>query len=145
MASLNSQSDLLSHDYTITFDGGSKPNPGAGYGSFLIQTRAGDSRLVSNIAFGDNMTNNQAEYNALIAALKNISLVIKIAGKDPRKYTVAVWGDSMLVIKQLKREWSVNDEALRVLHKEADALLKQFKAVSLNWHNRTNSVKLLGH
>ena len=55
-------------DYLLVFDGGSKGNPGPGYGSYAItRTRDGAQRL-ERLEFGDGYTNNEAEYDNLIAA-----------------------------------------------------------------------------
>src|SRR3954447_18064662 len=90
------------YDYTLTFDGGADPNPGKAYGSYHIRTRAGRERLESRIQFGDNMTNNQAEYSALLYGLRDLVRTIEKAGKPPENYAVDIYGDSTLVIKQLR-------------------------------------------
>lgn len=132
-------------DYTLTFDGGADPNPGRGYGSYLLRTRAGRERLQSRIQFGDNLTNNQTEYMALLFGLRDLIETIEKAGKQPEKYTVDIWGDSSLVIKQLKGEWQVKDAKMRPLFEQTGQALRRFKKARLNWHDRSNSVRLLGH
>ncbi len=132
-------------DYTLTFDGGADPNPGKAYGSYHIKTRAGRERLNSRIQFGDRMTNNQAEYLALLHGLRDLVATIEKAGKRPENYTVEIWGDSSLVIKQLRGEWQVKDAKMRPLYEEGVRVLTRFKKSKLNWHDRSNSVRLLGH
>ena len=58
-------------DYTVFFDGGSLGNPGKGYGSYEI---AGPDGTVAarQVQFGNDMTNNQAEFRAVIAALEDL-------------------------------------------------------------------------
>lgn len=133
------------YDYVLTFDGGADPNPGKGYGSYHLKTRKGRERLNSRIQFGNNVTNNQAEYRALIAGLEDLVQTIEKAGKQPSNYTVAVYGDSSLVIKQLRGEWKVKDAKMEPLFKSASEKIRRFKRVELNWHDRSNSVRLLGH
>ncbi len=133
------------YDYTLTFDGGADPNPGKAYGSYHIRTRRGRERLESRIQFGDNMTNNQAEYLALLHGLNDLVETIQKAGKSPESYSVQIWGDSDLVIRQLKGEWKIKDSKLLPIYEQARAQLKRFKGYSLNWHDRSNSVRLLGH
>src|SRR5205085_2715908 len=59
-------------DYLIVFDGGSLGNPGAGYGSFA--TFAGsDPGQVRRLDFPGSMTNNEAEYHTLLAALRHLA------------------------------------------------------------------------
>ncbi|NWJ45300.1 MAG: ribonuclease HI family protein [Chloroflexi bacterium] len=141
----NNIAEINEYDYILTFDGGADPNPGRGYGSYHLKTRKGKERLESRIQFGDNMTNNQAEYTALISGLADLVETIERAGKQPSTYSVRVWGDSNLVIQQLKGAWKVKDPKLEPLHRRALELSKRFKATSLNWHDRSNSVRLLGH
>ena len=132
-------------DYTLTFDGGADPNPGKAYGSYHIRTRAGRERLESRLQFGDRMTNNQAEYLALKNGVEDLIRTIEKAGKRPEDYSVEVFGDSSLVIKQLRGEWKVKDVKMLPLYEETIKLLRRFKRTSLNWHDRSNSVRLLGH
>lgn len=132
-------------DYTLTFDGGADPNPGKGYGSYHIRTRAGRERLQSRIQFGDNLTNNQTEYMALLHGLRDLIATIEKAGKAPEKYAVDIYGDSSLVIKQLRGEWQVKDPKMQPLYNEVLQNLRRFKRYNLNWHDRSNSVRLLGH
>jgi len=136
---------VSTYDYTLTFDGGADPNPGRAYGSYHLKTRKGRERLESRIQFGDNMTNNQAEYLALIHGLQDLVRTIEKASKSPDSYSVEVWGDSQLVIKQLRNEWKVKDAKIIPLHGQATNLIRRFKQVDLNWHDRSNSVRLLGH
>lgn len=132
-------------DYVLTFDGGADPNPGRGYGSYHLRTRAGRERLESRIQFGDNITNNQAEYLALLHGLRDLLETIERAGKQPANYTVDIYGDSQLVIKQLRGEYKVKDEKMLPLYRDVSAALRRFKQTRVNWHDRFNSVKLLGH
>ncbi len=133
------------YDYLLTFDGGADPNPGKGYGSYHIKTRSGRERLESRIQFGDNMTNNQAEYLALLKGLEDLVMTIEKAGKNPSNYSLDIRGDSQLVIKQSLGEWKVKDEKIIPLHRQIVSLLKRFKKTNLVWHDRSNSVRILGH
>ncbi|MCA1724786.1 MAG: hypothetical protein LC748_11165 [Thermomicrobia bacterium] len=47
-------------EYTIIFDGGARGNPGEGYGSYELRT--GTHREIVRLTFGNNVTNNEAEY-----------------------------------------------------------------------------------
>lgn len=129
-------------DYTIVFDGGAKGNPGRGYGSYEIGTRAGQ-RKHKRLEFGDGITNNEAEYLTLIAALEGLAAMIARHGREPSDFSVRVRGDSQLVIQQLLGRWRVNHANLRPLH--ARALLDRFGHTDLAWHARANSVRTLGH
>ena len=60
---------LVSGTYDIVFDGGSKGDPGLGYGSYEITL---DDEVIARttLEYGDRVTNNQAEYTTLVRALE---------------------------------------------------------------------------
>lgn len=130
--------------FTIVFDGGSLGNPGRGYGSFVIMRDNAeilrDKLIYDHISL--RITNNQAEYRTLIGALQRLH---NIRGAGARTTAIRVLGDSLLVINQLRGQWKVNNPELRPLFEEASGLLKRFGRVELQWHDRANSVRLLGH
>jgi ribonuclease HI len=128
-------------DYTVVFDGGSLGNPGKGYGSYEI---AGPDGTVAarQVQFGNDMTNNQAEFRAVIAALEDL---LERVGPRAGSLSVAVRGDSQLVIRGLSGEWRVKHAGLQPLHRRAADLLRQFGNVDLAWHPRRESVRTFGH
>jgi ribonuclease HI len=128
-------------DYTIVFDGGSLGNPGLGYGSYEIVGPDG-SVAARQIEFGNDMTNNQAEFRALIAGLDDLLAQV---GADARRLSIAIRGDSQLVIRGLTGEWRVKHPGLQPLHRQAGDMLKQFGHVDLAWHPRRQSVRTFGH
>ena len=132
---------IAGSDYTVVFDGGSLGNPGLGYGTFEVVTATG-SVAGERIEFGDGMTNNQAEFRALIAGLE---AALAIAGQKAMSQSVAVRGDSQLVIRGLTGEWKVKHPGLQPLHRQAKVLLDRFGSVDLAWHPRRESVKAFGH
>lgn len=129
--------------YTITFDGGSRGNPGKGYGSYEVRT--GAVHDVQRLTFGDRDTSNEAEYRTLIAALRDVLARIAAAGADPKASAVIVRGDSQLVVNQVNGTWKVRTPHIRPLHAEAAALLARFGSRAVMWHGRANSVRALGH
>ena len=128
-------------DYTLTFDGGSKGNPGLGYGSYEIEGPHG-IEAANRMEFGHNMTNNQAEFLALIAGLKRI---LELTGNQSSTSSLAIRGDSQLVIRGLKGEWKIKHPNVQPLFQEAGALLRQFGRVHLAWQPRRESVRTFGH
>lgn len=128
--------------FEIVFDGGSKGNPGLGYGSFEIQRNGKLFDRQLEIPFGDNLTNNQAEYMSLIRGLKAI---IENPQIDPLTAEIVIKGDSQLVIKQLNGEWKVKNANMQPLWAEARGLLTEVGKWQAVWHDRSNSVKILGH
>lgn len=130
--------------YTLIFDGGAIGNPGRGYGSFQV-TNARGAKLGDRLDFspaGEPITNNQAEYLTLIGALEHLREVL---GDRAARATLDIRGDSQLVINQLLGRWKVNNEELKPLHERARTLLKSFGRTELRWHDRSNSVRTLGH
>ena len=127
--------------FEIVFDGGSLGNPGKGYGSYEI-THRGEVLRRFRHDYGDNVTNNQAEYQTLIEALKWLA---EDLGANSKLAQVQVNGDSLLVINQLTGKWKVKHEGIRPLVQNALAEIKKFGNVKLTWHDRSNSVKRLGH
>ena len=60
------------------------------------------------------MTNNEAEYLAVLDALR------KVKSKD-----VEIVSDSKLIVSQLKREWHIKETRMRELFDEVQALVKE--------------------
>lgn len=129
-------------DYTIVFDGGSLGNPGLGYGSYEILTSSGESVHRRQVEFGDGMTNNQAEFRAVIAGLEDLQARL---GPEASSISLAIRGDSALVVRGLSGEWKVKHPGLQPLHRQARDLLDRFGAVDLEWRPRRESVRAFGH
>lgn len=128
----------------IVFDGGSKGNPGRGYGSYALDW-PGHPRQVVRLQFGNQVTNNEAEYDTLIAALEAVVKRLREMGADPKGASVEIWGDSQLVINQVNGEWQVNKPELQLRRDRVRALLKQLGPSRLQYHGRDNNVDILGH
>lgn len=127
--------------FEIVFDGGSLGNPGKGYGSYEI-SQNGEVVRLERLEYGDNITNNQAEYRTLIAALSWLGAELGARRASAR---VVVHGDSKLVINQVNGTWKVKHENMRPLVAAAKQEIAGFASVQLLWHARVNSVKRLGH
>jgi ribonuclease HI len=128
----------------IVFDGGSKGNPGQGYGSYALAW-PGSPQQVVRLQFGDRVTNNEAEYDTLIAALEAALSRLSENKADAAGASLEVWGDSQLVIYQVNGEWACNEARLKVRRDRARALMNQFGSWQLRYHERGKSVRLLGH
>ena len=94
------------------------------------------------IEFGNDMTNNQAEFRALIAGLDDF--LARVGAETSPATSIAVRGDSQLVIRGLTGEWRVKHPGLQPLHRQADDMLERFGDVDLAWHPRRESVRALG-
>ena len=128
-------------DFLIVFDGGSRGNPGAGYGSYAVfdGTRPGQ---VQRLEFPGQMTNNEAEYLALIAAL---TVLADRLGEHAGRASLEVRGDSQLVIQQVLGHWKATDERMRSLRDKVRPALRRFGRWRLAPQPREDSVRVLGH
>ncbi len=87
----------------IYTDGGARGNPGpAGIGIVIYEVKGDGEELVEQFGkYIGKTTNNQAEYQALLAALKR--------AHELGALTVDCLLDSQLVVRQLNREYKVRD------------------------------------
>jgi len=132
-------------DYILIFDGGSKGNPGWGYGSYALTRVQDGAQRLERLDLGENYTNNEAEYDSLIAALRDLIGRIEKAGRQPGEFAVEVRGDSTLVIRQLQGRWQAREPRMRQRRDECHRLLERFAAVELRTQPREESVRVLGH
>ena len=106
-------------DLVLFTDGGARGNPGpAGIGVVIYD----GSEKIAGIGkyLGDGLTNNWAEYQALIVGLGD--LVAR--GYHGRSLEVRM--DSELIVKQMKGEYKVKHPELKKLNAEVHALLIHF-------------------
>lgn len=132
-------------DYTIVFDGGSQGNPGPGYGSYALMRGSEGKPSVTRLDFGREMTNNEAEYEAVIAALQGLIERVQTAEGVLADSTVEVRGDSALVIHQVEGKWRTKDDRMRLLRNRVRDLLRRFGGHRLVLQGREESVLVLGH
>jgi ribonuclease HI len=105
---------------TIHTDGGARGNPGpAGIGCVILDEEGNTVAEISK-HIGE-ATNNQAEYQALIAGLTKAR---ELGAREPE-----VFLDSELVVKQMNREYRVKDKDLAPLFVKARNLTLGFKKV----------------
>jgi ribonuclease HI len=109
----------MSKHLTIYTDGGARGNPGpAGIGAVAYDE---NGTIIFEISkYLGEMTNNQAEYRALIAALEKASEI----GAE----TIEVMMDSELIVKQINRQYKVKNAGLAPLFLKVHNLTQQFKS-----------------
>jgi ribonuclease HI len=136
---------MFEFDFLAVVDGGSRGNGAAneGYGSYVLSTRDGRKETI-RLDLG-TATNNEAEYQTLITALKDLSGRIQRAGKAPSGYSLLIYTDSQLVVGQLTQGWKVKAANLRPLVDEATVLMKAFGRCDLVKVPRDEIVRVLGH
>lgn len=102
-------------------DGGARGNPGPGGAGFVIEVDG--SVVCRGGRFLGDVTNNVAEYSALIWGLVNAR---KLGVTD-----LQVFADSELLVKQLNGVYRVKNEGLKPLFLKAQSLLRTFSSVSV--------------
>jgi ribonuclease HI len=108
------------------FDGATKPNPGKmGVGGLL---KSPDGRTIEISFAAGHGDSNEAEYLALIAVLEE---AVRI---QPQK--LMVYGDSQVVINEMKAAAGFNASHLNELSEYARRLIAQLSAVSVHWTPR---------
>lgn len=122
----------------LVFDGGSKGNPGFGYGSYAV-TVDGETTL-TRVEFGNGVTSNEAEYDTLITALETL-----LKQHAAAQVNLEVRGDSQLVIYQVLGKWKAREERMRTRRDRVRDLLRKFKTFRLVLQPREYSVRILGH
>jgi ribonuclease HI len=102
---------------TIHTDGASRGNPGEAAYAYTI-ARDGQPVIEEAGRLG-RLTNNQAEYAALVRALDH-------ALRMGPEHRLLVHSDSELMVKQMRGEYKVKNEDLRDLYDQARKLVRKF-------------------
>ncbi|NND86475.1 MAG: reverse transcriptase-like protein [Nitrosopumilus sp.] len=114
---------------SVYVDGSGGPN--GGYGYFVKET--GESFYEKE----PEITNNQAEYLAIISALN------KYANSDDE---ITIYSDSKNTVNQLNHEFAINNEQLRDLAREAWSIMGKISKLTIVWVPRKENLagKMLG-
>lgn len=104
-------------------DGAARGNPGPSAFAYVI-TLEGKPVAREKGCLG-HMTNNQAEYTAVVRALEH-------AARLGTQHRVVIRSDSELLVKQMRGEYRVKDGDLRVLYDQARELSRRFHGVTFN-------------
>ena len=114
---------------SVYVDGSGGPN--GGFGFFVKETGESFYEKKSEI------TNNQAEYMAIISALK------KFVDTDNE---ITIHSDSKNTVNQLNHEFAINNEKLRDLARESWVLIAKFSNLLIVWIPRKENLagKMLG-
>lgn len=113
--------------FVIYTDGGSRGNPGRAAVGIVICNEVGQVVKKYGQYLGDNLTNNEAEYEAVIFALKKFK---SLFGKTLSGSTdTEIRSDSEFLVKQMNGEYKILDEKIQKLFIEAWNLRLDFKNV----------------
>jgi ribonuclease HI len=106
---------------TLSTDGGARGNPGPAAYAYVLEAEDGTVLAAHGEAIGV-ATNNVAEYSALVAGLEK---AVEIGVTE-----LEVISDSELMVKQMRGEYRVKNEALRDLSVQASRLAREVGSVS---------------
>ncbi len=103
----------------------------SGFGFFIKET--GESFYEER----SGLTNNQAEYLAIITALKKFQNSSK---------QIVIFSDSKNTVNQLNHEFAINNEQLRTLAQDAWLLIPKIPDLQIKWIPRKENLagKMLG-
>ncbi|MEK6813727.1 MAG: ribonuclease HI family protein [Nitrospirota bacterium] len=114
-------------------DGASRGNPGPAGAGVLLEKDG--KRLAAESLFLGRATNNVAEYEALLAALR-------LAARQPGgPHCLTIFSDSELLVRQINGEYRVRDSNLARYHREAVERMKFFPRVAVHHVPREKNVE----
>lgn len=105
----------------LSTDGGARGNPGPAAYAYVLEAEDGTVLTAHGETIGV-ATNNVAEYSALVAGLEK---AVEMGVSD-----LEVISDSELMVKQMRGEYRVKNEALKDLSAEASRLARKVGSVS---------------
>ena len=114
----------------LSTDGGARGNPGPAAYGYVLETDDGTVLAAHGETIG-TATNNVAEYRALVAGLEK-ALELQVDEVD-------VLSDSELLVKQMRGEYKVKNEALRALSTEAARLARRLDSVEYTHVKRAHN------
>ena len=109
-------------------DGGSRGNPGPAAVGVVVCNEKGQKIKEYNQILEEISTNNEAEYEAVIFALKKLK---QLFGKEKTKNLVVEFRvDSELIASQLSGEYKINEERMQLLFMKVWNLKFDFGKIS---------------
>lgn len=111
----------MNESLKIFCDGGSRGNPGNAASAFVVERKG--KVIYSDAIYLGTATNNVAEYNGVIHALKWLNKNVNLI---PAKIFFIL--DSELVVRQILGKYKVKNSELIILHGVVAGLLKKIKS-----------------
>ena len=111
----------------IYTDGGSRGNPGKAAIGVVFCNEKGQIIKVFGEYLGDNLTNNEAEYMAVIFGLKKFKALF--GNKIAKISEVEIKSDSELLVNQMSGKYKLEDEKIQKFFIEIWNLKIDFKGV----------------
>lgn len=123
----------------IYTDGASRGNPGAASIGVVFCNEKGDKFKEYSEYLGDHLTNNEAEYQAAIFALKKFKALF---GKKLAQSTeIELRSDSEFLIKQINGDYKVIEPRIRELFLELWNLRIDFKKINFKAISRKKNTE----
>ena len=94
---------------TLYVDGGARGNPGPAAAGVVLRNEGGTPLLEAGYLLG-TLTNNQAEYSALVIGVR--------AARQAGAKSLTIYSDSELMVKQLRGEYRVKAGGLKPLFED---------------------------
>lgn len=117
--------------FIIYTDGGSRGNPGKSAVGVVILNEKEQELKKYGEYLGDNLTNNEAEYKAVIFALKKFKALF---GKKLAESTeVEIRSDSEFLVLQINGEYKVLDEKIQKLFIELWNIRLDFEKIKFKY------------
>ena len=117
----------------INTDGAADPNPGPAAIGANVKDDKGNVLASISRRIG-KATNNQAEYQAIIAGLEK---AVELGARQ-----VQVYSDSELVVKQINGRYRVKNTSLRILYENVVKLTGSLEKFSIQHVRRSRSAEV---
>ena len=126
----------MEEKFVIYTDGGARGNPGPAAIGIVIQIHQG---IKEYNKFIGKATNNEAEYQAVIFALKKLKHLI--GSRKAQETEVEIKSDSELLINQLNAYYKIKEKDLALLFVEIWNLKQDFKKINFTHIKREENKK----
>lgn len=113
------------HTWVVKFDGGARPNPGPAAIGCIVEADGWTEEGSGHIG---EPTNNRSEYHALIRGVEVAS--------EKGCTEVEARGDSEIIVKQIRGEYSVNEPELRPLRDRVQEWTAEFGSFEIQHISR---------
>lgn len=139
----------MKNEIEIHFDGGCRPtNPGNKYGSFQVIFLEREIFRGTRIELGIG-TNNEAEFDILLHALKWTHESLVKAGMSDGAFDLKLFTDSTIVRNRIAKQncSGKSEPAARMarLTEQCLALITAYKSAEIKWQARAENVARFGH
>ncbi|OPY75694.1 MAG: 14.7 kDa ribonuclease H-like protein [Syntrophorhabdus sp. PtaU1.Bin153] len=118
-------------EWHIYIDGASSCNPGESGAGIVVYDRNGTEIDRKSVYLGE-MTNNMAEYEALLYALKE--------AESASVNNVFIYTDSLLVANQIPGKYKTNNATLRKYVERARNIIQTFNRFELRYIRREKNI-----